>query len=123
MNPTPQARCARLRAWHCYGIVMEPPQARGFHVPAQGATDALDTVGHDGPAMAGTAQYDTPFKFAARDGLRHRPDEPGIIHQFFRMRAKARDRWPRFCSRSLIFSLYRNPAWSEPMAIFTVVDG
>jgi len=70
---------------------VQPAQARGFHVPAQGATDALDAVGDDGLAVAGAAQDHSPFKFIARDGFRHRPDEPGIIHRFLRMRAEVRD--------------------------------
>ena len=73
------------------GIVMPAAQSRGFHVPAQGAADAFDAVGNDGLAVAGAAQDNAAFKFTARDSFRHRPDEPGIIHRFLRMRAEVRD--------------------------------
>ncbi len=39
-------------------------ETRGFHVPTQCATDALDAVGGHGLAIAGTAEDDAALAFA-----------------------------------------------------------
>ena len=73
------------------GVVVQPAQPRGLHVPAQGTSDALDAVGGDGFAVAGTAQHNAAFELAPGHTFRDRPDEQRIIHRFLRMRAEIRD--------------------------------
>ena len=73
------------------GVVVQPAQPRGFDIPAQGAADALDAIGSDGFAIAGTAEHNAAFEFAPGNTFRDRPDEQRVIHWFLRMRAEIRD--------------------------------
>lgn len=87
------------------GVVVLPSKPRGLDVPAQRATDAFYPIGRYRFAVAGAAQHKTAFKFAARDGLRHGPNEPRIIHRFCRMRAEIRYVVPQVLEQFLDFFL------------------
>src|SRR5580698_8114321 len=73
------------------GVVVMTAEARGLDVPAQRAANTLDAVGGDGLAVAGAAEDDAALAFAARDGLRHGPDEKRIIHGRVREGAEVTD--------------------------------
>src|SRR5437667_3366854 len=65
---------------------MLPAQAGGFDIPTQGATDALNPIGHHGFAVARAAQNDAALELAGGDRLSHGPDEQWIIDGLLGMR-------------------------------------
>ena len=100
-------------------VVVRSGQACRFEAPAKGAANAVHFVGDHRFAIPRSAEHDAALAFAARHGFRRGADEKRIIHRVGAERAEILDFVPCAASSALIFSLYSNPAWSEPMEIFT----
>src|SRR5438270_2765799 len=60
-------------------VVMRAVPDRELFVPANPAPDSALAVGHDGFAVARPAEDNAALKLAARDGLRDRSDEIGVV--------------------------------------------
>src|SRR6266446_959586 len=67
---------------------MLPPQAGGFDIPAQGAADSADAIGHDSLSVARAAQNNAPVELATAHSLRDWTDKERIIHWRFRVCAE-----------------------------------
>ena len=61
------------------GVVVGAVPDGDRFVPAEAAADAFDAVGDDGFAVAGAAEDDAAFHFAAGDGLGDGADEVGVV--------------------------------------------
>src|SRR5439155_19252890 len=87
------------------GIIVLPRQARGFEVPAEGAADTLEPIGHDGLAVTRTAQHDPSLALAARYRFGGGPDEERIIHRRLGIGAEIRDAMPQWLEKDFDFLL------------------
>ncbi len=72
------------------GIVVQPGQPCGFHIPAETAADVGHAVGSHRFAIAGPAQDDAPFVGSRRHGFRDRPDPGHVGDRLPGMRAEIR---------------------------------
>src|SRR5215472_10547380 len=72
-------------------IVMLAAKPGGLGVPAQGATDAFESIGGDGFSIARTAEDDPAFEFVPGHRLGDGRNEERVIGRFLGMRAEVSD--------------------------------
>jgi hypothetical protein len=69
-------------------VVVGAGQACRFGVPAQGAADSPDTVGHHGLTVTGRPEHDPALEVAAGNRLGSRPDNIGVVDGLLRVRSE-----------------------------------